>query len=316
MCLTPLPRSETGLQAISETLEDFVMASPTSESTPPNGWVRFPFFYGWIVVAVAFVTMGIGVNARTAFSLLFPPILAEFGWERGVTAAAFSIGFVVSTLYAPFSGILMDRFGPRYVLSFGVLLISAGMAAATRIQTPWHLYLTLGVLVVGGSVFTSYIGHSLFLPNWFVRRRGLAIGIAFSGVGIGSIVIFPWMQHVIDHVGWRQACWMMAILLCVVLIPLNVSFQRQRPQDLGLMPDGDDRGETSEVNETAHSNVVDPDWVAIEWTFGRAVRTARYWWVFAGFLSALFAWYAIQVHQTKALIETGFDPAQAAYALG
>lgn len=126
---------------------------------PPSGWVRFPFFYGWIVVAVAFVTMGIGVNARTAFFLLFPPILAEFGWERGVTAAAFSIGFVVSTLYTPFSGILMDRFGPRYVLSFGVLLISAGMAAATRIQTPWHLYLTLGVLVVGGSVFTSYIGH-------------------------------------------------------------------------------------------------------------------------------------------------------------
>ncbi len=108
----------------------------------------------------------------------------------------------------------------------------------------------------------------------------------------------------------------MAILLCVVLIPLNVLFQRQRPQDLGLMPDGDDRGETSEVNETAHSNVVDPDWVAIEWTFDRAVRTARYWWVFAGFFSALFAWYAVQVRQTKALIETGFDPAQAAYALG
>lgn len=141
-------------------------------------------------MAVAFVTMGLGVNTRTAFSLLFPPILSEFGWERGVTAAAFSIGFVASTLYAPFSGMLMDRLGPRYVLSFGVLLISAGMATATQIQTPWHLSLSLGVLVVGGSVFTSYIGHSLFLPNWFVRRRGLAIGIAFSGVGVGSIVIF------------------------------------------------------------------------------------------------------------------------------
>jgi MFS family permease len=211
---------------------------------------------------------------------------------------------------------LMDRLGPRYVLSFGVLLVSAGMVTATRIQAPWHLYLTLGVLVVGGSVFISYIGHSLFLPNWFVRRRGLAIGIAFSGVGVGSIVIFPWMQHVIDHVGWRQACWMMALLLAVVLIPLNLLLQRQRPQDLGLMPDGDAVPGTRGAGEVSRSNVVDPAWAAIEWTFGKAVHTARYWWVFTGFFSGLFAWYAVQVHQTKYLIETGFDPNQAAYALG
>ena len=167
------------------------MASPAAGANGSGRLSRLPFYYGWIVVAVAFVTMGIGVNTRTAFSLLFPPILAEFGWERGVTAAAFSIGFVASTIYAPFIGMLMDRFGPRYVLSFGVLLVSAGMVSATRIQQPWHLYLTLGVLVVGGSVFMSYIGHSLFLPHWFVRRRGLAIGIAFSGVGVGSILLFP-----------------------------------------------------------------------------------------------------------------------------
>ena len=58
--------------------------------------MRLPFFYGWLIVAVVFVSMGIGVNVRTAFSLLFPPILGEFGWERGVTAGAFSFGFVVS----------------------------------------------------------------------------------------------------------------------------------------------------------------------------------------------------------------------------
>ena len=75
--------------------------------------MRLPFFYGWIVVAVAFVTVGLGVNARTAFSLLFPPILDEFGWERGVTAGAFSFGFVVSAVLSPALGRLMDRRGPR-----------------------------------------------------------------------------------------------------------------------------------------------------------------------------------------------------------
>ena len=292
------------------------MASPAEGANGSGRLSRLPFYYGWIVVAVAFVTLGIGVNTRTAFSLLFPPILTEFGWERGVTAAAFSIGFVASTIYAPFIGMLMDRFGPRYVLSFGVLLVSAGMVTATRIQQPWHLYLTLGVLVVGGSVFMSYIGHSLFLPHWFVRKRGLAIGIAFSGVGVGSILLFPWLQHIIDQVGWRQACWIMAILLCVTVLPLNILFQRQRPQDMGLLPDGDAMpGTTGHDNET-RSNIVDADWVAIEWTLGLAVRTTRFWWVFGGFFCALFAWYAVQVHQTKYLIETGFDPDRAAYALG
>ena len=66
--------------------------------------MRLPFFYGWLVVAVVFVTMGIGVNARTAFSLLFPPIIDEFGWDRGVTAGAFSFGFLVSAVMSPTLG--------------------------------------------------------------------------------------------------------------------------------------------------------------------------------------------------------------------
>jgi MFS family permease len=286
-----------------------------SPSARSRWQLRLPFFYGWVVVAVAFVTMGIGVNARTSFSLLFPPILDEFGWERGTVAAAFSIGFVTSGLYTPFIGALMDRFGPRLVIPFGVVLVSAGLMLATAISRPWQLHLTLGVLVVGGSVFISYIGHSLFLPLWFVRRRGLAIGIAFSGVGVGSIVLFPWLQSVIDGAGWRQACWAMAVLLLVVLLPLNLLLQRQRPQDLGLEPDGDPDPATGAPDDVL-DNVVDPVWAATDWTLRRALRTARYWWLFVGYFCGLFVWYAVQVHQTKYLVETGFSPALAAQALG
>ena len=75
--------------------------------------VPLPFFYGWLLVAVAFVTMAVGVNARTAFSLLFPAILDEFGWDRGVTAGAFSFGFLVSAVVTPFVGRLTDLRGPQ-----------------------------------------------------------------------------------------------------------------------------------------------------------------------------------------------------------
>ena len=92
----------------------------------PNSTRRFvrrvPVFYGWIVVAVAFISMAIGVNARTSFSLLFPPILDEFGWDRATIAATFSIGFVTSTILSPLVGALMDKYGPRLVLPLGATL--------------------------------------------------------------------------------------------------------------------------------------------------------------------------------------------------
>jgi MFS family permease len=280
----------------------------------PGG--RLPFFYGWVIVAAAFVTMGISVNARTAFSLFFPPILDEFGWTRGVTAAAFGIGFLIGTVYLPFIGLLMDRLGPRVVFPLSILLMSAGLGLATLARTPWHLYATLGALVTGGSMAVSYIGHSLILPNWFVRRRGLAIGIAFSGVGIGSITLFPWVQAVIDRAGWRAACLALAGLLLTVLLPLNLLVPRQRPDELGLRPDGDAAPRPGGPAGGHPDNVVDREWAAVDWTLGRAARTARFWWVALAFVSGLFAVYAVQVHQTKYLLEVGFAPSTAAWALG
>ena len=276
--------------------------------------MTLPFFYGWVIVAVAFVTMGVGVNARTAFSLLFPPILDEFGWERGVTAGAFSFGFLVSAVLSPCLGRLMDRRGPRVVIELGVGLMAAGLLLAPLVRQPWHLYATLGVLVGGGSVCLGYTGHALFLPNWFVRRRGLAISVAYSGVGVGSIILLPWLQDLIGRAGWRASCWALGILILALLAPLNLLLRR-RPEDLGLEPDGDDTPPGSPAaNRTA--NVVDLAWAAVDWTLGRAMRTTRFWWIMVGYFCGLFAWYAVQVHQTKYLVEIGFSPTDAAWALG
>ena len=275
--------------------------------------MRLPFFYGWLIVAIVFVTMGIGVNARTAFSLLFPPILTEFGWERGVTAGAFSFGFLVSAALTPTIGRMMDRLGPVAVIESGVGLMAAGLLLAPFATQPWHLYLTLGVLVGGGSICLGYSGQSLFLPNWFVRRRGLAMSIAFAGVGVGSVILLPWMQVLIERAGWRAACWTLGILVLLILAPINLLL-RKRPEDMGLRPDGD--AAPTDAAGQPRSNVVDATWAAVEWTLGRAVRTARFWWIALGYFCGLFLWYAVQVHQTKYLIEIGFGSAVAAWALG
>lgn len=277
-----------------------------------RGRLPLPFFYGWLLVAIGFVTMAVGVNARTAFSLLFPPILDEFGWDRGVTAGIFSFGFLVSALVTPFVGRLMDRRGPALVVELGVAAMAAGLLLAPLAREAWQLYLTLGALVGGGINCLAYTGQSLYLTNWFVRRRGLALSIAFSGVGIGSVTLLPWLQTLIEDGGWRAACWALGILVLVLLVPPNLLLRR-RPEDLGLNPDGIG---ASSLTGGPHGNIIDPAWAAVDWTLARALRTARFWWIAVGYFCGLFAWYAVQVHQTKYLIDIGFSPATAAWALG
>jgi MFS family permease len=283
-----------------------------SRTVPPAGRIRLPFFYGWVLVGVSFVTMAVGVNARTAFSLLFPPILNEFGWDRGVTAGAFSFGFLVSACVTPSIGRLMDRRGPRLVVEAGVITMGAGLLLATLAHEPWQLYLTLGALVGGGVNCLAYTGQSLYLPNWFVRRRGLALSVAFSGVGIGSIAMLPWLQARIDSSGWRSGCWLLGILVLALLGPLNLLL-KHRPEDMGLEPDGARSAGASAADD---ANIVDRAWAAVDWTLGRALRTSRFWWIAVGYFGALFTWYAVQVHQTKYLIEIGFSASDAAWALG
>jgi MFS family permease len=280
----------------------------------PNPLSRLPFFYGWIIVAVAFVTMAIAVNARTSFSLLFPAILDEFKWDRSVIAGAFSIGFVASAIITPVVGLLMDRWGPRIVIPLGAILVIIGFWGATDVSTPFGVYLTLGVLVISGSITMSYMSHSMFLPNWFVRKRGLAIGIAFAGVGIGSVTLLPIIQTIIDTDGWRQACLFIAASVAII-IPLGAYFQRRSPQEMGLEPDGD-RAEGELSHTTRPDPVVDKDWVAKDWTLSMAAKTTRFWWIFAAYFTSLFVWYAVLVHQTIYLVETGFDTQTAAMALG
>jgi MFS family permease len=275
--------------------------------------MRLRFFYGWIVVAVTFVTMAIGVNARTAFSLFFPPIIDEFGWERGVTAGAFSFGFVISAAVSPSIGRLMDRSGPRAVMELGVALMGGGLLLAPLTTQPWHLYLTIGVLVGAGSVCLGYSGQSLFLPNWYNRRRGLAMGLAFAGVGIGSVTLLPWVQHMIEQTGWRTACTAMGIVVVVVLGPINLLLHK-RPEDIGLQPDGDAAPTATSIKPL--SNIVDRDWAGVDWTLKRALGTARFWWIALGYFCALYVWYAVQVHQTKYLLDVGFSSKVAVWALG
>jgi MFS family permease len=274
---------------------------------------RLPFFYGWVIVAIAFVTLAISVTARTAFSLLMPPIIDEFEWDRGLAAGAFSFGFLITALAGPVVGRAIDRRGPRPIILLGVALVGGGMLWASTLGGATEFYLSLGVLVGAGVNCMGYTVQSLYLPLWFARRRGLAIGLAFAGAGVGAILLLPWLQAMVAQEGWRAACWSMGVLVLVVLGPINL-FVWHRPTDLGLTQDGDPPGGAGSARPRLR--VLDHAWASREWTLRSAMATARFWWICLGYFCGLFAWYAVQVHQTQYLLERGFPAMEAAWALG
>lgn len=276
-----------------------------SPARPPFG---LPFYYGWAIVACAFATMAVGVNARTAFSLLYPAILDEFGWARGETAGAFAIGFVCAAFLGPIVGLMLNRFGPRVVMPAGSLMMSGGFVSMTFVTEPWMLYPTFGVLVIGGSTILGYIGHGATLPLWFQRRRGLAVGIAFAGVGIGAVTMLPLSAWIIETLGWRNACWTIAALVFGLLAPLNLIVQRRRPQDIGLQPDGAPEPPPAPAGTMSAPSDEGP-------TLGQALARPAFWFFALAAFGMLYNWYAVQVHQTQYLLDIGFDVDTATLAL-
>ena len=265
------------------------------------------------------------MNVRTAFSLLYPPILGEFGWPRADTAAIFSVGFATSMLITPFIGVAVNRLGPGVVMATGSVLVGGGLVLATFAGGQSLIFLSLGCAVVGGAIILGYTGHAYLMPFWFVRRRGLATGLAFSGAGVGSILLFPWWQDIIREDGWREACLTMALILFVLVLPLNLLLQRRRPEDMGLRPDGgraaqtasvEPAGSASEKSAAVPDTVVDAEWAARDWSLREAMLTARFWWLGLGLFFGMYVWYAVQVHQTQYLGEIGFSATAAAFALG
>ena len=197
------------------------------------GW-----YYGWTVLGVAFVTTSVTLGTHAAFGVLLVALADGLGWGRSVIAGAIALTAVLWMLSSTPLGAAFDRWGPRWVYGGAALLAAAGLAFAATTEAPWQLYLGMGVLAGIGMTPLRANAQSVVVTNWFVRRRGLAVGVVASGVGVGVLVVAPLTQWVIDQAGWRAAFLALAALYLVGLAPLNALWQRRRPEDLGLLPDG------------------------------------------------------------------------------
>lgn len=287
---------------------------------PTPWWRRLPFFYGWIIVAVTFVCFAVGYATWQSFSIFYVAILNEFGWSRAATAATFSVFTIVYGLYSPIAGGLTDRFGPRKVLPLGALVLGAGLLLTTRLSSLWEFYLLFGVVTALGLSSFGTVPTFTVLNNWFAKKRGMAGGLATAGIGFGTLLFVPILQGIINNYGWRTAYTVLAIAVMVVVPSTVILFQRHRPQDLGLLPDGDRPEALPAASpsgpKASDALVVDKEWASREWTLKSAMRTRRFWLISVARSLELLCLQVYLTHQAAFFVDAGFDKLVAASVVG
>jgi MFS family permease len=266
-------------------------------------------YYGWVVVAIGFITMMLIMGIFFSSGVLFAAIIAASGWSRATASLPFSVALITYAGTAWLAGRLFDRYGPRRLFPLGAICLGCGLIVSAQMQTPWQLCLSWGVLVAQGYNLAGFAPHLALAALWFNRRRGIATGVMLSGASVGALVIVPGAQHLVDVYGWRTAYTLLGILALGCLVPLNALWQYHKPSDIGLDPDGLAVPPTKMPLQPSASPVA-------PWTLWRAIGTTRFWLLFA--LVCCLGWMSnmASVHQIAHMISNGFPTMVAASIVG
>ena len=260
-------------------------------------------FYGWWIVFFAAIGlfMGYGPVVSFTFGVFFKPLSQEFGWTRAQVSLAFSLSLLVMSLLLPVVGRLVDRFGARKVIVPSVLLFGLGLMSFALLSPHlWHLYaIYLGLGVVGGG--TAPIPYSNVLSHWFDKRRGLALGLSMVGLGLGTFIMPALAQQLIEIGGWRWAYVWFGLTVIIIAIPVVALFLKERPQMLGLTPDGEPETRIHTADQEGLS-------------FQEARRTGTFWILVGAFFLMSASVHGCLIHLVPLLTDRGVTPQAAALA--
>jgi MFS family permease len=247
------------------------ISSPNGEATRPR------IFYGWVIVGLSFVTLAFHITARFSFAILQVPLIAEFGWGRGALGGAYALGMGIYALTNPLIGSLFEKYGPRAVMPWGSVLVGLGLTGGFFISSLWHVYFLTGVLIAFGTSLSGFSMHGALMPRWFQKRRGLATGIIFSGIGIGALLLSPIIERLIANFGWRAAYLFYGLAVILILIPAKFLLLRNQAQDVGQALDGLSSG--TACNPAAPAGHTEAA-LGVSKVF-RIIRGERHFWMLA-----------------------------------
>jgi len=278
---------------------------------------KFPkiFFGWWTVLTAGFIGFwGHGYYSH-GFSALFKPIASELGFSRTVTSVAASIGRFEGGFEAPLVGWLTDRFGPKWIVFTGAFLIGLSLILMNFIDSLWAFYLVWGVALGTGVNIALTLPTDVAISNWFVKRRGLALGIKNVFSGLSGVLILPLVAWLIVTQDWRTTCVIGGVVMWLVGLPLIWFFLRQqRPEYYGLLPDGATvKEETTDVSQMIEKGIEYAAEVQeVEFALRQAMRTPTYWILVLANACHSLAMPAISIHGIPFLTDIGIDPLVAA----
>ena len=271
-------------------------------------------FYGWVITGVVFLNLAMAYGAQYSFGVFFPSLIEEFRWNRQSLAGAFSLYTFMYSVLGVILGRWTDRFGPRIVLVFGSICLGTGIGLISQVKAPWHLYVVYGLLASWG-MSATYITANPTVVKWFVEKRGLALGLAQSGSGIGIILIPPLTGMMITAFGWRPACIILGGAVFIVLFAAAFLLVGH-PEKIGLLPDGregDPPGKPlgSSQPEGPHQKI-DQE---VSWSAAEAIHTKSFWVLTALFFCTWLFVFLPLVHLVIFAMDIGLSKEAALMAL-
>ena len=268
--------------------------------TPAHTPARRGVYPGWIMTGVCLFGISTGPAAFAAGSigLFIGPLQQEFGWSVTQISAAVTAMMLMTALCMSVAGTLVDRFGPKAVLAPSIAILGLCLLGVPFVGAHYWLFLLLYVGMGTIAVGSNSVGYVRLLASWFDKSRGLAIGIAGSGTGLGFAYVPIFTQYLISNYGWRAGYIGLAAILLLVTLPLVLLVLRNKPSDIGMNVDGVAAAEEPKA-ETGLS-------------VAEAVRTLPFWILVLVFFSLSFVLYGLIPHLVPMIQARGVGVEQAA----
>lgn len=262
-------------------------------SLPAISRLRDRPVYGWVVVAAFFLITVIILGVRLSFGVFFKSIEGDFGLTRAATSAVFSAYTALGSLFAILGGWALDRYGPMKLTLLMGLFTGLGLLLTSRTGSHWQLFLTfsLPLAVGGGALFTV---SSSTISRWFDKSRTLALGIAQSGAGFGTLVMSPFAAYLIATTDWRMAYVIMGLMAWLVVLPLS-----------GLLFNRTDGAEKLPAGARATGELPDRP-------FADVFKNRNYWLLFFNFLLFGFCLFLAFTHLVPHATDLGIPVEEAA----
>ena len=200
---------------------------PEQSAKPFQTVTRNKFFYGWVIVATCAFFIGLTYGLIYSYSVFFKPLAEYFNWDRATVSAVYSASIIIRGAVSIGVGWLADKYGARKILVFCGFMIAFGLILSSQAQNLWQLILAYSFVEAIGLSGAFGSGTAL-ISRWFIRKRGLALGIMSAASGWGVVFLVPINERLVSAVGWSQAFIFCGIIAGSVMI-ISTLFLRPAP---------------------------------------------------------------------------------------